>query len=92
MTEVTLKITHPTGLHARPAAAFYRRARQFTSKITIQNMDRPDTGEVAVSTANLMRIGVKYGHHIRLRASGEDEEAAIAELQTMVERNFEEEV
>jgi phosphocarrier protein len=43
---------------------------------------------MAVSAFNLLQIGVKSGHEIRLRAEGEDEEAVIAALRKLVEDNF----
>jgi phosphotransferase system HPr (HPr) family protein len=92
MAETTLTVTHPVGLHARPAAVFYRAARQFQSRITIQNLSRPGTGEVQVSPINLMQIAVQQGHEICLRAEGEDAAAALAALTQLVENNFGEDV
>ena len=88
MTEVTLTITNQIGLHARPAAIFYRKTREFKSKITIQNLSRPATKEVPVSMMYLLQIGVSQGHEVRLRADGEDEQEAIAALTKLIEENF----
>ena len=88
MTEATLTITHPVGLHARPAALFYQKTREFKSRITIQNLSRPTTNEAPVSTFHLLQIGVSQGHQVRIRAEGEDEQAAIAALTKLVEENF----
>jgi phosphocarrier protein len=35
-----------------------------------------------------LQIGVRQGHQIRLRASGEDEAEVIAALTKLVEENF----
>lgn len=88
MTETTLVVNHPIGLHARPAAAFYRKVRQFKSRVTIQNLSRPGTVESAVSTIALVQMAVKQGHAIRIRAEGEDEADVIAALRHLVETNF----
>lgn len=88
MTEKTLTVHHPEGLHARPAALFYQKSREFKSKITIQNLSRSGSPEVAVSAFNLLQIGVRQGHQIRLRADGADEVAAISALTSLVETNF----
>lgn len=88
MTETTLTITHPVGLHARPAAVFIQKAREFTSRITIQNLSRPEKKEGPVSAFHLLQIGAKSGHQIRLRAEGEDEQEAIVALTRLVEENF----
>jgi len=88
MTEATLTITNTVGLHARPAALFYKKTREFKSKITIQNLSREGSKEVPVSPFQLLQIGVLQGHQIRLRATGEDEQVAIAALTKLVEENF----
>jgi phosphocarrier protein HPr len=88
MTETTLTITHPVGLHARPAALFYQKTREFKSRITIQNLSRPNSQEMPVSPFYLLQIGVSRDHQIRIRAEGEDEQQAIAALTRLVEDNF----
>ncbi len=88
MIETTLTVTNAVGLHARPAAVFYKKTREFKSKITIQNLSRPDSKEALVSPFQLLQIGVSQGHRICLRASGEDEQEAIAALTKLVEENF----
>jgi phosphocarrier protein HPr len=88
MIETTLTVTNAVGLHARPAAVFYKKTREFKSKITIQNLSRPESKEVPVSAFHLLQIGVSQGHRVRLRATGEDEQEAIAALTKLVEENF----
>lgn len=88
MQEATLPVNHPVGLHARPAALFVQTAREFKSKITIENLDRPERKAGPVSAFQLLQIGVKTGHRILLRAEGEDEAEAIAALSALVEQNF----
>jgi len=88
MIETTLTIRHALGLHARPAAEFYKKTREYKSRITIQNLSRPGSAQVLVSTFSLLQIGVKHGHQIRIWAEGEDERAAILALTTLVEDNF----
>jgi phosphocarrier protein len=92
MTEATCTITHPVGLHARPAALFYRTRRTFKSRVTIQNLSRPGSAEVEVSTINLMQIGVQQGHEVRICADGPDEAEAIDALRKLIEENFGERV
>ena len=43
---------------------------------------------MSISAFNLLQIGVKTGHTVVIRAEGEDEAAAIAALQKLVEDNF----
>ena len=91
MMEATLTVQNKIGLHARPAAEFFKKARQFKSKITIQNLSRAGSPEVVVSAFNLLQIGVKQGNEVRLRADGEDEAAAIVALTQLIEAKFGEE-
>jgi phosphotransferase system HPr (HPr) family protein len=88
MAETTLTITHHHGLHARPAALFYRKAREYRCAVTIQNLSRPERGEVPVSPFHLLQIGVREGDAIRVRAVGDDADAAISALETLVSKNF----
>jgi phosphocarrier protein len=88
MVEARLTVNNPSGLHARPAKDFVETVRGFKSKVTIQNLSRPNTKEVPVSAFQLLQIGVRQGHEIQLRAVGEDEAAAIAALQKLIEENF----
>ena len=88
MTEVVLTVNNKDGLHARPAKDFIKKAREFGSAITIQNMSRPASQPVALTPVGLLNIGVRQGHAIRLRADGPDETEAIAALTQLVEDNF----
>jgi phosphocarrier protein HPr len=88
MTETILTINHVVGLHARPAKEFYKKTREFKSRVTIQNLSRPDSKEVPVSLFYLLQIGVSQGHQVRIRAEGEDEREVIAALTALVEENF----
>jgi phosphocarrier protein HPr len=87
MVEKTLVVRHPHGLHARPAADFYRACREFQSRVTIQNLSRPESPEVAVSLFNILQIGVSQGHEVRVRASGVDECAALQALSAVIEQH-----
>lgn len=88
MTELVLTVHNPSGLHARPAKEFIETARGFKSKVTIQNLSRPNSKEVPVSAFQLLQIGVRQGHEIRLRAQGDDEAEMLAALKKLVESNF----
>jgi phosphotransferase system HPr (HPr) family protein len=84
-------IRHPTGLHLRPAAQFVQTAARFASTIRIKNLSRPEAPEIdAKSMFGMLQCGVAQGHTIRVRAEGTDAAAAVAALQALVERDFEE--
>jgi phosphocarrier protein len=88
MTEIVLSINNKDGLHARPAKDFIKKAREFKSKISVQNLSRPDSKEVSVTPVSLLNIAVRQGHEIRLRAEGADEAEAIAALKDLIESDF----
>jgi phosphocarrier protein len=88
MTEIVLTVNNASGLHARPAKDFIKKAREFKSKISVQNLSRPDSKEVSVTPVSLLNIAVRQGHEIRLRAEGADEAEAIAALKDLIESDF----
>ena len=82
MKEVVIKIKNATGLHARPAAILVNSAKVFVSDITIKKNSK----EVSLkSLLSLLSLGVCQNDEIVLKANGEDEEQAIAELTNKIE-------
>lgn len=83
-------ITHPVGLHARPAIAFTKLAKTFKStEILIRgNDDLPWID--AKSIVRVMALKLRTGAVLQMRASGADAEAAIEALKGLVIRNFDE--
>jgi phosphotransferase system HPr (HPr) family protein len=88
MTEIVLTVANKDGLHARPAKDFINKVREFQSKVTIQNLSRPDSKEVAVTPVGLLNIAARQGHQIRIHAEGPDADQAIAALKQLVEDRF----
>jgi phosphocarrier protein HPr len=85
MLETEIKVIHPTGLHARPAALFVQAAKVFASKITI-GYDGKSAD--AKSIMGIMSLGIKSETVFKLSAEGADEIDAIAKLKALVESNF----
>jgi phosphotransferase system HPr (HPr) family protein len=77
-------VRNPSGLHARPAAMFVRTAAGFTSRITLENLDRGTAPVDAKSIIAVMSSGVSRGHRIRVSADGADEDAAIGALEEFI--------
>ena len=78
-------ITHPFGIHARPAGMLVKEAKQFSAVCTITK------GEVTRKLTQLMMLmamGVKQGDRVTICAQGEDEEIAIQSLQKLFEENL----
>ena len=80
--EKNVIITNKTGLHARPAAQFVKKAGNFDSKIEIIF----ESKEVnAKSIMGVMSLGIGKGNEITVRAEGEDAEEAVIELVDFIE-------
>ncbi len=85
MQEVSLVVRHKVGLHARPAAVFVQTAKKFKSAVSISK----DAMEVdAKSILSILTLAVNQGTTIKIKANGEDEQAAVKALQGLVESNF----
>ena len=89
--ELRLEITNRLGLHARPAARFVRTASGFEADVTVSNITTGQGPASARSLNALATLGVRRGHEVLVRASGPDAEEALAALQELAERNFDEE-
>jgi phosphotransferase system HPr (HPr) family protein len=86
-----IKVTHPAGLHARPASLFVQTANKYNSEIMVQNItDESDTAN-AKSILSVLTLGVMQDHEIEINADGDDAQEAIQELKVLIEDNFGEE-
>jgi len=86
---VQLTITHPTGLHARPAVKLTRLAKGFAADIRLRGLPDGDWVD-AKSIVKVMALKLKTGTVVELEAVGAGAEAAIAGLAGLIERNFDE--
>jgi len=86
VASIDLTVRNPSGLHARPAARFVQAAGRFSSKITVENLDREGSPSIdAKSILLVMTIGVGKGDRIRITALGDDAEPALEALRAAVE-------
>lgn len=85
-----LTISHPTGLHARPAVKLTKLAKGFDAGIRLRGL--PDGAWVdAKSIVKVMALKLKTGTEVEIEALGPAAEAAIAGISDLVARNFDEE-
>jgi len=84
----TVLITNKRGLHARASARFVTLASSLPARITVSK-DGQDV--VGTSIMGLMMLGAAIGDTITISASGEDAEAALAQMVALVENRFGEE-
>jgi phosphocarrier protein HPr len=85
LTQKDVTIVNPLGLHARPAALFVKLATTFGSEIEVGNGEMSVNGK---SIMGVMMLAADRGSIIRIKASGEDAEQAVAALAALVERGF----
>lgn len=87
MVETVVKITNPTGLHARPAALFVQIAGKFTSSVWIGKGEKKVN---AKSIMGLMSLAISQGTEVVIGAEGEDEHLAVKELTDFIASGFRE--
>ncbi len=86
MPSVTVTVRNPSGLHARPAAAFVRAAAGLPVEVRVTNLTRdPDRSAAAKSILGVMQLGVAQGHELRLEAEGDGAETALHDLRALIE-------
>ena len=81
MVERETTIGPEEGLHARPAAQFVKKAKEFDSEIVVIKGEREAN---AKSSLKIMTLGAKKGDHILIRAEGDDAEEAIEALVELI--------
>ena len=78
MIKKNMTIQIPTGLEARPVAIFVQVASRFESSIYVE----VGTKRVnAKSIMGMMTLGLDVGEEVVVSAAGNDEDAAIAEIE-----------
>lgn len=89
MAESTVEVTSRLGLHARAAANLVRVAARFRSKLTLQ---RPEGGleADAKSILDILTLAASHGTALKLVATGEDENEALAAVVGLFSRAFDE--
>ena len=86
--EKDISITNRLGLHARPAAMFVRIASRYRSEIWVSKEGEEVNGK---SIMGLMMLAAGPGSKLTVHAQGNDASQALAELETLIKRKFDEE-
>ena len=82
-----LVVLNKSGIHARPAAMFVKTASRFGSDIFVEKDGEKINGK---SIMGLMMLAAGPGSKVTLHVRGNDASAAIAELEELVKRKFDE--
>ena len=88
MIERKITISNKLGLHARAAAKLVTLASSFQSKIEIKTKCKSANGK---SIMSVMMLAASKGTEITLCIEGNDEKEAIAALEVLINRRFDEE-
>lgn len=81
MAERETTVGAEEGLHARPAAQFVKKAKEFASEIVVV---KDGTEANAKSSLRLMTLGAKKGDKVTIRAEGDDAEEAVDALVALI--------
>ena len=84
MKEVIKTVINPNGIHDRPASIFVNKAKEFQSKITVENLA---TGKAkdAKAILGVMTLALVKGTEIKITADGPDEDVAIQAMADLVD-------
>ena len=83
--ERLVSIKNASGLHARPAGMFVKKAAEFKS--TVEVIAKGKTVN-AKSIMGIMSLGLAKGDELTISAKGEDEENAVNTLVELIESGF----
>jgi phosphocarrier protein len=87
LAERTVRIVNELGLHARPAAEFVKVASRYRADIEVARDDVAVNGK---SVLGVMTLAAECGSDLVIRADGDDAEAAVAALESLVRNRFHE--
>src|SRR5881394_1310638 len=82
-----LTVVNKLGIHARPASMFVRTANRFTSEVFVEKDGEIINGK---SIMGLMMLAAGPGSRLTVRAEGNDAAAAVAAIEELLQRKFEE--
>jgi phosphocarrier protein len=81
-------VSNKLGIHARPAAMFVKTANRFHCDIFVEKDGEKVNGK---SIMGLMMLAAGPGSKLTVHAEGQDASQALAEIETLISRKFDEE-
>lgn len=87
MIKREITIINKLGLHARAAAKLARTAGRFAAKVQVRNGQSTVDGK---SVMSLMLLAAGRGTALEICTNGEDEEGAMAAIETLINNRFDE--
>jgi len=83
-----LTVVNRLGLHARPSAMFVKTASRFQADIWVEKDGEQVNGK---SIMGLMMLAAGQGSKLLITCEGADAAQALAEIESLLERRFDEE-
>ncbi len=81
-------ILNRLGLHARPSAMFVKAANRFKAEVWVEKDGEQVNGK---SIMGLMMLAAGQGSKLLVTCEGADAEQALAEIEALISRRFDEE-
>src|SRR5438477_9888328 len=81
-------VSNKLGIHARPAAMFVKTANRFACDIFVEKDGEKVNGK---SIMGLMMLAAGPGSKLTVEANGADASKALAEIESLIKRKFDEE-
>jgi phosphocarrier protein len=81
-------VPNKLGIHARPAAMFVKTANRFSCDIFVEKDGEKVNGK---SIMGLMMLAAGPGSKLTVHAEGHDASQALAEIESLIQRKFDEE-
>ena len=85
MATTEARVKDRYGLHPRAALRIQQTAGAFTSRVTLERADGGGSVADARSLISLVSAGIGANEAVRLTATGDDAEAALAALRDLLE-------
>ena len=81
-------VKNKLGIHARPAAMFVKTANRFQCEVFVEKDGETVNGK---SIMGLMMLAAGPGSKLIIHANGPDASKALAEIESLIKRKFDEE-
>lgn len=78
-------IKDEVGLHARPAGLLAKKAKEFSSEITVEKSGKSVS---ATKLMMLMGLGIRHGDTVTVKINGSDEEEAAKAMEEFFKENL----
>jgi len=86
--ELKVKVTNASGLHARPAATFIQTVKKYDAKLSVINLTQGGEEVAIKGMISVMMLAARQGDELILKATGNDRQAMLEELEQLFLDNF----